>query len=166
MAKVGDVVRQGDELGYTMEGRFHHKIMVPFVLTSDYTITWVSKAGSYNIDTVIAKAVDLKGQEVSFSMVQKWPVKNQLFIGDKIKATRMMDTGERIIDTQFPIFKGRNILLSRAIWRRKNGSSAPSCQVCRCRHRDCRRLRRACRRSGRSAAELSRTLLILTRMNL
>jgi V/A-type H+-transporting ATPase subunit A len=106
VAKVGDVVRQGDELGYTMEGRFHHKIMVPFVLTSDYTITWVSKDGAYNIDTVVAKAVDLKGQEVSFTMVQKWPVKNQLFIGDKIKATRMMDTGERIIDTQFPILKG------------------------------------------------------------
>ena len=89
-----------------MEGRFHHKIMVPFVLNSDYTLTWVAKAGSYNIDTVVAKAVDLKGQEVSFTMVQKWPVKNQLFIGDKIKATRMMDTGERIIDTQFPILKG------------------------------------------------------------
>lgn len=106
VAKVGDVVRQGDELGYTMEGRFHHKIMVPFVLTSDYTLTWVAKAGSYNIDTVMAKAVDLKGQEVSFTMVQKWPVKNQLFVGEKIKATRMMDTGERIIDTQFPILKG------------------------------------------------------------
>ncbi len=106
VAKVGDVVRQGDELGYTMEGRFHHKIMVPFVLTSDYSLTWVSKADSYNIDTVVAKAVDLKGQEVFFTMVQKWPVKNQLFIGDKIKATRMMDTGERIIDTQFPILKG------------------------------------------------------------
>jgi V/A-type H+-transporting ATPase subunit A len=106
VAAVGDVVRQGDELGYTMEGRFHHKIMVPFVLTSDYTLTWIAKSGAYSIDTVVAKAVDLKGQEVSFTMVQKWPVKNQLFIGDKIKATRMMDTGERIIDTQFPILKG------------------------------------------------------------
>ena len=106
VAEVGAVVRQGDELGYTMEGRFHHKIMVPFVLTSDYTLTWVAKSGAYSIDTVVAKAVDLKGQEVSFTMVQKWPVKNQLFIGDKIKATRMMDTGERIIDTQFPILKG------------------------------------------------------------
>jgi len=61
--------------------------MIPFALTSDYTITWVAKPGSYNIDTVVAKAVDLRGQEVSFTMVQKWPVKSQLFIGDKIKAT-------------------------------------------------------------------------------
>ncbi|HEX2579594.1 MAG TPA: V-type ATP synthase subunit A [Rhabdochlamydiaceae bacterium] len=106
VAKVGDVLLQSDELGYTMEGRFHHKIMVPFVLTDEYTITWVAKAGSYTIDTVIAKAVDLKGQEFSFTMVQRWPVKNPLIVGDKIKATRMMDTGERIIDTQFPILKG------------------------------------------------------------
>jgi V/A-type H+-transporting ATPase subunit A len=106
VARVGDIVRKGDELGYTMEGRFHHKIMVPFARSSDYTITWVVKAGAYSIDTVVAKAIDLKGQEVSFTMVQKWPVKNQLFVGDKIKATRMMDTGERIIDTQFPILKG------------------------------------------------------------
>jgi V/A-type H+-transporting ATPase subunit A len=106
VAKVGDIVQRGDELGYTMEGRFHHKIMVPFAFADDYTLTWAAKAGSYNIDTVIAKAVDTKGQEVHFTMVQKWPVKNQLFVGDKIKATRMMDTGERIIDTQFPVLKG------------------------------------------------------------
>ncbi len=106
VAKVGDIAGRGDELGYTMEGRFHHKIMVPFALADDYTLTWAAKAGSYNIDTVIAKAVDTKGQEVHFTMVQKWPVKNQLFVGDKIKATRMMDTGERIIDTQFPVLKG------------------------------------------------------------
>lgn len=106
VAKVGDSVQRGDELGYTMEGRFHHKIMVPFAYTSEYTLTWVAKAGSYNIDTVIAKAVDTKGQEIHFTMVQKWPVKNQLSVGEKIKATRMMDTGERIIDTQLPVLKG------------------------------------------------------------
>jgi V/A-type H+/Na+-transporting ATPase subunit A len=106
VAKVGDILQRADELGYTMEGRFHHKIMVPFALMSDYTLTWVAKSGSYSIDTVVAKGVDLKGEEHQFTMVQKWPVKNQLFIGDKIKATRMMDTGERIIDTQFPVLKG------------------------------------------------------------
>jgi V/A-type H+/Na+-transporting ATPase subunit A len=106
VAKVGDIVRRGDELGYTMEGRFHHKIMVPFSHTGEYTLTWVAKAGGFTIDTVVAKAVDVKGHEYHWTMVQKWPVKIPLRAGEKIKATRMMDTGERIIDTQFPVLKG------------------------------------------------------------
>jgi len=105
-AKVGDILRRGDSLGYTMEGRFHHQIMVPFALFGAYQLTWVIKAGSYGIDTVIAKAVDEKGIEHNLTMVQKWPVKIPLFEGEKIKPSRMMDTGMRIIDTQFPLLKG------------------------------------------------------------
>lgn len=106
VAKVGDVVHRGDEIGYTMEGRFHHRIMVPFSHTGEYTLTWVAKSGSFTIDTVVAKAVDVRGHEYQWTMVQKWPVKIPLQAGEKIKATRMMDTGERIIDTQFPVLKG------------------------------------------------------------
>ena len=105
-AKVGDIVSRGDYLGFTMEGRFHHYIMVPFSLFGEYTLTWVIKAGSYTIDTVVAKGVDSQGVEFSFSMVQKWPVKTPLFEGERTRATKMMDTGERIIDTQFPVMKG------------------------------------------------------------
>lgn len=105
-AKVGDVVTRGDSLGFTMEGRFHHEIMVPFSSFGEYTITWAIKEGSYTIDTVVAKAVDDKGEERSFTMVQKWPVKNALHEGEKIKPTEMMDIGMRIIDTQFPLLKG------------------------------------------------------------
>ncbi len=105
-AQIGKVVRRGDELGYTMEGRFHHRIMVPFSFSGEYTISWVAKSGSYTIDTVIAKASDVKGHEYHWTMVQRWPVKIPLKVGEKVKATQMMDTGERIIDTQFPILKG------------------------------------------------------------
>jgi V/A-type H+-transporting ATPase subunit A len=105
-AKVGDVVERGDYLGYTMEGRFHHQIMVPFSSFGSYTLNWVIKPGSYTIDTVVARGVDEKGHEHNFTMLQKWPVKMPLFAGEKIKATQMMDTGERIIDTQFPLLKG------------------------------------------------------------
>ncbi len=105
-AKVGDLLIRGDSLGFTMEGRFHHEIMVPFSCYGKYTITWIIKPGSYTVDTVVAKASDEKGKEYSFSMLQKWPVKMPLFEGEKIKARRMMDTGLRIIDTQFPVVKG------------------------------------------------------------
>lgn len=106
MAKVGDVLSRGEYLGYTMEGRFHHYIMVPFVLSGKFRITWVIKPGSYTIDTVVAKGVDEKGKEHEFTMVQKWPVKSALSAGVKVPVKEMMDTGLRIVDTQFPLMKG------------------------------------------------------------
>lgn len=104
--RVGDVVQRGDTLGTTMEERFKHHIMVPFSLYGTYKITWVIKPGSYTIETVVAKATDDKGNEIQFTMIQKWPIKNALFQGEKIKPSKMMDTGLRIIDTQFPLMKG------------------------------------------------------------
>jgi len=106
VAKVNDTVERGDILGTTLEGRFRHHIMVPFSLYQRYTITWVIKNGSYTADTIVAKAVDDSGKEYEFSMIQKWPIKNSLVQGEKVKPTKMMETGCRIVDTQFPIMKG------------------------------------------------------------
>jgi len=104
--KVGSQVQRGDSLGSTLEGRFHHQVMVPFSLYGTYKITWIIAAGSYTPDTVVAKAVDKQGNEHSFTMIQRWPIKIPLIEGERIKPTEMMDTGLRIIDTQFPIMKG------------------------------------------------------------
>lgn len=106
VAKEGDVLRRGESLGTVMEGRFRHQIMVPFRNYGTYTLTWVSGPGSFNVDHVIAKAVDEQGREHAFTMVQKWPVKSGLMEGTKIQPTKMMDTGCRIVDTQFPVVKG------------------------------------------------------------
>jgi V/A-type H+-transporting ATPase subunit A len=106
VAKVGQSLERGDTLGTTKETRFQHRIMLPFTKFGKYKISWMIGPGSYNVDTVVAKATDERGQEHAFTMVQKWPVKMALFEGEKVKPTKMMDTGLRIIDTQFPIMKG------------------------------------------------------------
>lgn len=103
---VGAILKRGDYLGTTLEGRFQHAIMVPFSFYGQVTLTWVIAPGSYTVDTVVAKGRDEKGVEHAFTMVQKWPVKVPLAEGVKIKPTEMLDTGERIIDTQIPILKG------------------------------------------------------------
>ena len=51
-AKEGDAVSRGDSLGYVMEGRFHHEIMVPFTQYGQFTINWMIKPGSYTNDTL------------------------------------------------------------------------------------------------------------------
>lgn len=106
VAKVGDVLERGDSIGTTNEGRFTHQLMIPFTHFGKYTLTEVSPAGNYTIDKVIAKGKDSHGNVHDFTMVQRWPIKMALHEGEKIKPTKMMDTGERIIDTQFPIMKG------------------------------------------------------------
>jgi V/A-type H+-transporting ATPase subunit A len=105
-AKEGDFLERGDALGVVPEGRFQHKIMVPFSLYGKVKITHVEKPGLYTIDTVIAKGEDEKGRTHEFTMMQRWPVKNPLMHGRKVRPTNMMDTGLRILDTQFPVLKG------------------------------------------------------------
>lgn len=105
-AKMGDVLSRGGLIGIVPEERFQHKIMVPFSHFGKIKLTHVAKAGAYNIEAVIATGEDEKGQVVEIRMLQKWPVKNGLMEGKKIRPTRMMETGMRILDTQFPILKG------------------------------------------------------------
>lgn len=105
-AKIGDKLVRGDVLGTTRESRFLHKIMLPFSIYSTITLTWVIEHGSYSVDTVVAKGKDSSGKEYEFTMIQKWPVKNALIEGKKEKANKMLKTGMRVIDTQFPIVKG------------------------------------------------------------
>lgn len=105
-AGVGAVLERGDTLGRVKEGRFDHLIMVPFSFFGKVTLTWVIASGNYTIDTVVAKGKDENGKDLSFTMIQKWPVKMELSQGEKVKPRQMMDTGLRIIDTQVPILKG------------------------------------------------------------
>lgn len=105
-AQVGDQLERGDTLGTTMEGRFEHHIMVPFSFYGKVTLTWTISPGKYTIDTVVARGKTERGQDVEFTMVQKWPIKMGLFQGTKIKPSQMMDTGLRTLDTQNPIMKG------------------------------------------------------------
>ncbi|MBX7067494.1 MAG: V-type ATP synthase subunit A [Parachlamydiales bacterium] len=106
IAKVGDWVKRGDPIGSVPEGRFQHMIMVPFSHYGKVKLTHVAKAGTYTIDSVIATAEDEKGHKFEFTMIQRWPVKAALMEGKKTRPTRMMDTGMRILDTQFPVLKG------------------------------------------------------------
>ncbi|MCH1430445.1 MAG: V-type ATP synthase subunit A, partial [Chlamydiales bacterium] len=106
IAKVGDTLSRGETIGEVPEGRFQHKIMVPFSHYGNYKLSWVANSGSYTVDEVIAKAVDETGEEFEFTMMQKWPVKQALFEGEKVKASKMMQVGLRIMDTQTPVLKG------------------------------------------------------------
>ncbi len=104
--EIGKEVRRGDVLGATSEGSCEHLIMVPFSLFGTYRVTWTAEAGEYRVEDPIAKIVDQEGNEKIVTMLQKWPAKLPLIEGKRIMPTAMLDTGLRIVDTQFPLLKG------------------------------------------------------------
>ena len=105
VAKVGDAVSGGDILGTVQETSVVlHKIMVP--VKDKGTISWLAEEGDYTIEEVIAKLDTGKGEEKPLTMVQKWPVRVGRPYEKKYPPNRPLQSGQRIIDTLFPIAKG------------------------------------------------------------
>ena len=104
VAKPGDQVGPGDVLGTVQEtSAILHKIMVPNGVKGE--VTWVIEQGEYTVDEVVAKVKTDKGER-ALTMVQRWPVRIQRPYTRKFVPARPMNSGQRIIDTLFPIAKG------------------------------------------------------------
>lgn len=99
--KKGDEVGKGDILGKVQEKEyFIHKIMVP-PSVEDGELDFIAEEGDYTIDEVIAK---IDGQEIK--MAQKWPIREPRPTKEKMIPSTALITGQRVIDTFFPIAKG------------------------------------------------------------
>ncbi len=105
-AKIGDTLTRGDTIGHVQESHFTHRIMLPFAMYGKYKLAWLIAAGSYTVDTVVAKVTDEKGKEIELTMVQRWPIKFPLIQGKRLPATKPLITGIRIIDTMIPLVQG------------------------------------------------------------
>ena len=102
-AKVGDEVSGGDVLGTVQETEaVLHKIMVPPNVSG--RLTWIFE-GEANIITPIAK-IEKDGKEIALPMLQKWPVRKGRPYAEKLAPNEPMVTGQRVIDTLFPVAKG------------------------------------------------------------
>ena len=107
LAQVGDKVSAASWLGEVQEQWIAHKIMVPFIMTGNYTVKSVAAAGSYKITDTIAVLADVDGNEYNVTMVQKWPVKQAVrCYTEKPRPSKVMETGVRAIDTFNPLAEG------------------------------------------------------------
>ena len=103
VAKVGDELTGGDVLGTVQETEIvTHKIMVPPGVSGK--LTWIFE-GEANIVTPIAK-LEKDGKEIELPMLQRWPVRRGRPYKEKLPPTEPMVTGQRVIDTLFPVAKG------------------------------------------------------------
>ena len=105
VAKAGDQVEGGDVIGTVPETPVVlHKIMVPPYLKG--TLKSVTPAGSYNVKTVVAVLTREDGTDVEITMSQRWPVRVGRPYKRKYPPVRPLSTGQRIVDTCFPVAKG------------------------------------------------------------
>ncbi len=103
-AKVGDNVVAGDVLGTVQETEIvTHKILVPpgFVGTVKDI-----RGGKYTVTETVAVLETPDGREVPLQLMQRWPVRRGRPYQKKLSPQMPLVTGQRVIDTFFPIAKG------------------------------------------------------------
>lgn len=103
--KVGDTLSGGDIYAECPETPvITHKIMLSPLLSG--IVTEVMPDGEYTVNDTVAKIKDKKGNETELTLLQKWPIRNPRPIKKRLPATKPLVTGQRVIDTVFPVAKG------------------------------------------------------------
>jgi len=103
-AKVGDMLAGGDVLGTVEEtSSILHKIMVPPKLSGKLVDI---KSGSFTVTETVAVLEQKDGTRVELPMMQKWPVRVGRPYKHKYPPTIPLQSGQRIVDTFFPVAKG------------------------------------------------------------
>ena len=101
---VGDTVAEGDILGSVQETEvIDHKIMLPPGLSGKVKEI---KDGSFNVLETVCIIEDDNGKEHKVSMMQKWPVRRPRPIKKKKDPIKPLITGQRVVDSFFPVAKG------------------------------------------------------------
>ncbi|HOK62504.1 MAG TPA: V-type ATP synthase subunit A [Soehngenia sp.] len=98
--KVGDKVSEGDIIGTVQETPLIlHKIMVPPNIEG--VVTKIEEG-----DFTVTEVVSVLNDEIELTMMQKWPVRKARSFKRKLNPTVPLVTGQRVIDTFFPVAKG------------------------------------------------------------
>ena len=75
-------------------------------LYSRCTVTWAAENGAYTVEEPIAKVKDESGKEITLTLCQKWPIRTPRPTAARMTSPKPLITGQRVIDTMFPLAKG------------------------------------------------------------
>lgn len=102
-AKVGDEVEAGDVIGTVQETPVVlHRIMVPFGIKGKIKDI---KSGEFNVEEIVC-TIETENGLKEVAMMQKWPVRKGRPYANKLNPIAPLTTGQRVIDTFFPVVKG------------------------------------------------------------
>ena len=103
--KVGDVLKGGDIYATCPEtDLIEHRCMLSPLLSGK--VVEVKENGQYKINDVVMKIEDEHGQIHECTLCQKWPIKQARPTLERLPISIPLVTGQRVIDTLFPIAKG------------------------------------------------------------
>lgn len=104
-ASVGEHLKGGDIYATCPETAIiTHKVMVPPELEGE--VIFCAENGKYRLNDTIIKIKDAKGAEHDLTLCQKWPIRTPRPVAKRLPSSKPLITGQRIIDTVFPIAKG------------------------------------------------------------
>ena len=107
LVRVGDRLGAGDYLGSVPEGPFEHKVMVPFNIRDELTVSRVSPEGTYSIEDSIVESTGSRGTVIPLTMKFEWPVKRAInAYEERLKPVEPLVSKVRLMDTFFPVAKG------------------------------------------------------------
>ena len=103
--KPGDYLKEGEIFGTVQEtSLINHKLLVPVGLEGK--VITVIKNGKYNIEEKLVELEDREGNKHSLKMYQEWPVRISRPTKERLPITKLLATGQRVLDIFFPIAKG------------------------------------------------------------
>ena len=103
--KPGDYLKEGEIFGTVQEtSLINHKLLVPLGLEGK--VTAVIEDGKYNIEEKLVELEDREGNKHSLKMYQEWPVRISRPTLERLPISKLLATGQRVLDIFFPIAKG------------------------------------------------------------
>jgi V/A-type H+-transporting ATPase subunit A len=138
VVKVGTRVKAGDLLGRVPEGKFIHKIMVPFNMRGEAEVSWVQE-GSFTVATPVVRLRQANGEEREVSMQQFWPVRVPVN-RDLLREGYDQHPPDRHL---LPGGDGGHRLYPRPLWCRQDGVAGADFALLQRGYRGDRGLRRA-----------------------
>lgn len=100
----GDEIKGGAIIGTVPETSIiEHRILTPPNVSGK--ITWVARAGEYNVTEPVLKVEDENGEEHDVAMSQRWPVRIPRPVDEFLDANELLTTGQRVLDVFSPLPK-------------------------------------------------------------
>jgi V/A-type H+-transporting ATPase subunit A len=105
----GTAVTGGSVIGTVQETeRVEHKVLIPPDVSG--TLKSLSPEGEYTVEEPIA-LIDATGSERRISMMQRWPIRTPRPAAERLPVNRPLITGQRVIDTLFPVARGGTVAI-------------------------------------------------------
>lgn len=109
LVKAGDLLNEGDVYATIQETeRILHKLIVPY--NAGGVVKEVKKSGKYTLnDTIVL--LEKENETIKLSLCTKWPVRKPRPIKNRLPIYKPLITGQRVIDSFYPIAKGGTVAL-------------------------------------------------------